>query len=88
MMSILGWIILGGLAGAVASALMGERQGCVLNIIVGIVGAFLGGLIFSLIGGAGITGFNLWSFVVAVVGAVVFIAVLRALRRGGPSPVG
>ena len=85
-MSILGWIILGGLAGAVASALMGERQGCVMNIIVGIIGAFVGGGIFNLIGGIGITGFNLWSFVVAVIGAIVFIAIVRALRGGRAVP--
>ncbi|MFO8079389.1 MAG: GlsB/YeaQ/YmgE family stress response membrane protein [Armatimonadota bacterium] len=79
-MSILGWIILGGLAGWVASALMGEPQGCLMNVIVGIVGAFVGGAIINIVGGVGITGFNLWSFVVAVIGAVVFIGIVRALR--------
>ncbi len=86
MMSILGWIILGGLAGWAASALMGTRQGCLMDVIVGIIGAFVGGLVFNLLGGVGVTGFNLWSFVVAVIGAVIFIAILRAIR-GEPGPV-
>ena len=80
MMSILGWIVLGGLAGWAASALMGTRQGCIMDVIVGIIGAFLGGAIFSWLTGVGFTGFNLWSFIVAVIGAVIFIAILRALR--------
>lgn len=85
-MGILGWIILGGLAGWAASALMGTRQGCLMDVIVGIIGGFVGGLVFNLLGGVGVTGFNLWSFVVAVVGAVIFIAILRAIR-GGPESV-
>lgn len=80
-MGILGWIILGGLAGWIASRLMRESQGCCLSVIVGIVGAFIGGLVFSLIGGHGVTGLNLWSLVVAVVGAVIFLGLLRALRE-------
>ena len=80
-MGVIGWIILGGLAGWVASALMHERQGCVANIIVGILGGIIGGLLFTLIGGAGITGFNLWSLFVAVIGSIVFILILRYLRR-------
>jgi uncharacterized membrane protein YeaQ/YmgE (transglycosylase-associated protein family) len=79
-MGILGWIILGGLAGWIASWLMHEPQGCLTNVIVGIVGAFLGGLVFNLIGGYSVTGLNLWSLVVAVVGAIILIGILRALR--------
>jgi len=86
-MSILGWIILGGLAGWIASALMGSRQGCIMDVIVGIIGAFIGGLVFNLLGGVGVTGFNLWSFVVAVIGAIIFIAIVRALRGGPREPV-
>ncbi len=80
-MSILGWIILGGLAGWIASMLTGEREGCLTSIILGIVGALIGGFVFSLIGGTGVTGFNLWSLVVSVVGAVILIAIVRAVRR-------
>lgn len=85
-MGILSWIILGGLAGWIASRLMHEPQGCLANVIVGIVGAFIGGLVFNLIGGYGVSGLNLWSLVVAVVGAVIFIGILRALR-GSPHKV-
>lgn len=80
-MGILGWIILGGLAGWIASALMGAREGCLMYIIIGIVGAMLGGFAFSLIGGSGISGFNLWSLMVAVVGSIILIAIVRALRK-------
>jgi uncharacterized membrane protein YeaQ/YmgE (transglycosylase-associated protein family) len=82
-MSLLCWIVLGGLAGWVASALTGERDGCVMNVVIGIVGAVIGGFAFSLIGGAPVTGFNLWSLTVAVVGSVVLLLVVRALRRRG-----
>jgi uncharacterized membrane protein YeaQ/YmgE (transglycosylase-associated protein family) len=85
-MSILWWIIIGGLAGWIASALMGERQGCVMDVVVGVVGALLGGALFSWLGGVGFTGFNFWSLVVAVVGAALFIALLRAFR-GPKGPV-
>lgn len=81
-LSILGWIILGGIAGWIASALTGSRDGCVMDIVLGIVGAVIGGFVFSLIGGAGVTGLNLWSLFVAVVGAVILILVVRALRKG------
>lgn len=79
-MSILGWIILGGLAGWIASLLMHERQGCLANVIVGILGGVIGGLLFSLIGGVGVTGLNLWSLFVAVMGSIIFIVILRYLR--------
>lgn len=83
-MSILWWIILGGLAGWLASVIMGtnRQQGCVLNVVVGIIGALIGGWIFSILGGRGVSGFNLYSLFVAVVGAVVLLALLRLVRRG------
>jgi uncharacterized membrane protein YeaQ/YmgE (transglycosylase-associated protein family) len=82
-MGILAWIILGGLAGWFASMIAGNNaeQGIVGNIIVGIIGAFIGGFIVSLLGGEGITGFNLWSLVVAVLGAVVLLLIMRSFRR-------
>ena len=82
-MGLLGWVVFGGLAGWIASALMKERQGCFMNVIVGIIGAVVGGFLFSLIGGVGVTGFNIWSFIVAIIGAVVFIGVVKALRGDG-----
>ncbi len=82
-MSFLIYIVFGGLVGWVASMLMGTdgQQGIFLNIVVGIVGAMLGSWIFSLLGlGGNVTGFNIGSFVVALVGAVVLIAILKAIH--------
>lgn len=82
-MSFLVYIIFGGLVGWVASMLMGTdgQQGILLNVVVGIVGAVLGSWIFSLLGlGGTVSGFNLGSFVVALIGAIVLIALLKALR--------
>jgi uncharacterized membrane protein YeaQ/YmgE (transglycosylase-associated protein family) len=79
-MSLLGWIVLGGLAGWLASMMLEEKRGCVVNIVVGVIGGVLGGFFFSLIGGSGITGFNIWSLVVAVVGSLVFLAIVRKVR--------
>jgi uncharacterized membrane protein YeaQ/YmgE (transglycosylase-associated protein family) len=82
-MGIIGWIILGGLAGWVASLIMrtDEDQGIFLNISVGIIGAVLGGFIVSLFGGEGVDGFNISSFLVALLGSVVLIALVKMLRR-------
>ena len=82
-MSILGWIILGGLAGWLASILVrGTGLGILADILIGIVGAFIGGIIVSALGGTGVTGFNLWSFIVAVLGAVVLLLVVRLFTGG------
>jgi uncharacterized membrane protein YeaQ/YmgE (transglycosylase-associated protein family) len=80
-MKLVGWIVLGGLAGWVASMIVGNNksQGLLGNILVGIVGAFLGGWVFGLLGGSGVTGFNIWSFVVAVVGAVIVLLIWTAI---------
>lgn len=82
-MGIIAWIIFGAIAGWLASLITGrnERQGCFANMAVGIIGAFLGGLIFSLLGGHGVTGFNLYSMLVAVIGAVVLLLVLGFIQR-------
>lgn len=84
-MGIIAWIVLGALAGWIASMIMGtnSQQGCITDIVVGIVGAFIGGFIFNnFFGSAGVTGFNLPSLLVAVVGAVVLLALIRLFRRG------
>ena len=80
-MNILIWILFGGLAGWIASMFAGtnEEQGIFANIIVGIIGAFLGGFIATRLGADGVTGFNLQSFVVAVLGAVIFLVILKIL---------
>ena len=78
-MGLCSWIIFGGLAGWVASIIAGNnaRQGLIGNIVVGIVGASLGGFVFSFFGGSGVSGFNLYSFGVAVVGALLTLAIKR-----------
>ncbi|MFA7209459.1 MAG: GlsB/YeaQ/YmgE family stress response membrane protein [Parcubacteria group bacterium] len=80
-MSILIWVIFGALVGWVASMVMGSSGGLIWDIVVGIIGAVLGGWIISFAGGSGVTGFNLYSFLVALLGAVVLIAIVRAVRR-------
>jgi len=77
------WIVLGGLAGWVASMLTknNEKMGILTNVVVGIIGSWLGGFIMSLFGAAGVTGFNLRSFVVAVVGACVLLFIFSLVRK-------
>lgn len=80
-MGFLAWIILGALAGWIASMIMktDAEQGAIANIIVGIIGAVLGGFIMQLFGASGVSGFNLYSFLVAIGGAVVLLAIYRAV---------
>lgn len=82
-MNILLWIVLGAVAGWLASLVMktSGQQGLVIDIVVGIVGALLGGWLFGLFGAQGVTGFNFYSLLVAFVGAVVLLAIVRAVRR-------
>lgn len=80
---LIGWIVIGGLAGWAASKFMGtdKDQGVLANIIVGVIGAAIGGFVMNLLGGVGTTGFTVWSFVVALVGAVILLAILKAIRK-------
>lgn len=80
-MNILYWIILGGIAGWLASIVMkrNSQMGLIANIVAGIVGAVVGGWVFGLFGGSGVSGFNLPSLVVAFVGAVIVLAVVNLL---------
>ena len=80
-MGILVWIIFGAIAGWVAHLLTGRGGGLITNIVVGIIGAFIGGFLMSLFGGAGVGGFDLYSFLVAVLGAVVLLVVLGLIKR-------
>jgi uncharacterized membrane protein YeaQ/YmgE (transglycosylase-associated protein family) len=80
-MSILVWILFGALAGWIASMVMGSAGGIGRDILLGIVGAVLGGFLMSLVGEPGVTGFNLYSLVVAILGSIVLIALGRAFRR-------
>lgn len=80
-MSIIVWIIIGGLAGWAAGAIMKSEGSIPRNIIVGIVGALIGGFIMSFFGAEGFTGFNLWSFLVALIGSVVLLAIMGFLQK-------
>jgi uncharacterized membrane protein YeaQ/YmgE (transglycosylase-associated protein family) len=79
--SILGWLVVGLVAGFLAKSVVpGEGPGGIIgDIIVGIVGAFVGGFLFNFFGHTGMDGFSLWSVLVAFVGAVVLLFILRAL---------
>ena len=77
-MSVLSWIVLGLLAGGIASWIAGVEHGCLMTIILGVIGAVVGGAVFASLGGAGVTGCNFWSLGVAVVGALILIALGRA----------
>lgn len=78
--SLISWIIVGAIAGWIASLLMGRdvRGGCCGLVLIGMLGAVLGGIVFRLAGGAPITGVNIYSIVVAVVGSLILIALARA----------
>ena len=80
-MNILLWIVLGGLAGWIASIIMSrnEQQGILGDIVLGIIGALVGGFVISLLGGQGVTGFNLYSLLVAIAGAALLIWVGRRM---------
>jgi uncharacterized membrane protein YeaQ/YmgE (transglycosylase-associated protein family) len=81
-MSVIAWIVLGLVAGFIASKLVDHHgQGVLLDIVLGVVGAFVGGWVFSLLGATGVTGLNLWSLFVAVVGAALTLVVAHAVRR-------
>ena len=81
-MSILAWLVLGLIAGFIGSKLVNRSgEGVVLDIVLGIVGAFVGGWLFTNFGAAGVTGLNLYSMVVAIVGAVVVLVVYHAVFR-------
>ena len=81
-MSFVAWIVLGLLAGFIGSKLVNRRgEGMVLDVFLGIVGALVGGWLFNRFGAAGVTGLNLYSLLVAVIGAVVVLVVYHAIRR-------
>jgi uncharacterized membrane protein YeaQ/YmgE (transglycosylase-associated protein family) len=82
MSSILGWIILGLIAGFIASKIVNKTgEGVLLDIVLGIVGAIVGGWLFNEFGHSGVTGLNLYSLLVAVVGAVLVLVIYHAIVR-------
>jgi uncharacterized membrane protein YeaQ/YmgE (transglycosylase-associated protein family) len=79
-MSFIAWIVLGLLAGFIASKIVNKAgEGMLMDIVLGVVGAFLGGWLFNTFGMPGVTGLNMYSLLVAVVGAAIFLIVYHAL---------
>jgi uncharacterized membrane protein YeaQ/YmgE (transglycosylase-associated protein family) len=79
-MSIIAWIILGLIAGFISSKIVDHSgQGTIIDIVLGVVGAFVGGFLFNLFGAAGVTGLNPWSLVVATLGAIVVLVIKHAV---------
>ncbi len=88
-MSLIAWLVVGAIAGWLASLVMktNREQGLIMDIIVGIVGAFIGGFIFNALNlGGGVTGINIVSILVAFIGAVVLLAILRAVSGRSAVP--
>jgi uncharacterized membrane protein YeaQ/YmgE (transglycosylase-associated protein family) len=84
-MSIIGWLVLGLIAGFIASKIVNKTdEGVILDIVLGIIGAVVGGFLFSLIGAEGVSGFNIYSMFVAIIGAIVVLLIYHAVsgRRG------
>ena len=81
-MSIIAWLILGLIAGFIASRIVNKAgEGLILDIVLGIIGAIVGGFLFSLFGAGGVTGLNLYSLLVAIIGAIVVLVVYHAIVR-------
>jgi uncharacterized membrane protein YeaQ/YmgE (transglycosylase-associated protein family) len=86
LINIIVWIILGAIAGWLASIIVGRNddQGAFGNIIVGIIGAIIGGALVRILGiGSGVSGLNLWSIIIATVGAILLLLVIGAFRSRG-----
>ena len=84
-MSIIGWLILGLISGFIGSKIVNKTgQGIILDIVLGIIGALVGGTLFSLFGAAGITGLNIYSLIVAIIGSIVVLWLYHMIagRRG------
>lgn len=80
-MDILLWIIFGAIAGWIADIVMSSDHGLIEDVILGVIGAFVGGFIFNMFGQPGVTGFNLYSVVVAVIGSAILIFLGRMLHK-------
>lgn len=82
-MSILAWIILGLIAGFIGSKIVNRSgEGALLDIVLGVIGAVVGGFLFNQFGAAGVTGLNLYSLLVAVIGAIIVLVLYHMVTRG------
>jgi len=79
-MGIILWIVFGALAGWIASIIVRSRQGVLLDMVTGIIGAFIGGGIMAFIGYGGVTGFNAYSLLVAVLGSIILLGIVKVIR--------
>jgi uncharacterized membrane protein YeaQ/YmgE (transglycosylase-associated protein family) len=83
-MGLISWIVLGLIAGFIGSKIVNRTgEGLILDVVLGVVGAVIGGYLFNLLGAQGVTGLNLWSLLVAVIGAVVVLMIYRLVLGGG-----
>ena len=81
-MSVIAWVVLGLIAGFIGSKLVNKRgEGLFLDIVLGVIGAVVGGWVFHFFGATGVTGLNIYSLIVAVIGAVLVLVLYHALRR-------
>lgn len=82
-MGIITWIVLGALAGWIASMIVGKNSemGAFANVCIGVAGAFIGGFIFNMITGEGFTGFNIWSLIVATVGSIILLLIINLIQK-------
>ncbi|KND50914.1 MAG: Transglycosylase associated protein [Parcubacteria bacterium C7867-007] len=80
-MGILLWVVFGAIAGWIASMIVKSDQGLLLDIVVGIVGALIGGWVMNLLGYDGVSGFNVYSMAVAILGSVILLAIVKSIRR-------
>lgn len=81
-MSILAWIVLGLIAGFIGSKIVNKHgDGIILDIVLGVIGAVVGGFVFNMFGAAGVSGLNIYSLIVAVVGAVIVLVIYHAIFR-------
>lgn len=82
-MGLLSWIVMGLIAGVVAKMLLPGRDpgGCIVTVVIGVIGAVIGGFVATWMGFGGISGFDLRSLVIAILGAILFLVVLRLLRK-------
>jgi uncharacterized membrane protein YeaQ/YmgE (transglycosylase-associated protein family) len=84
---LISWIVLGLIAGFIGSKIVNRTgEGLILDVVLGVVGAVIGGYLFNLLGARGVTGLNLWSLLVAVIGAIVVLMVYRLIAGGGRLP--
>lgn len=88
-MGILAWIVLGGIAGWIATLIVktSGSHGILFNIFIGVIGALVGGFVFNFFGAAGVTGFNLYSLLVAMIGAVIMLWIANFFGKSNSSPI-